>query len=102
MIVVKYGIAQVAVIVRGEEVRSQAQPSAVVVVHRRFFPLDDGSAGMLECVAPAADAGVEFEVGQVDHHSIWFCERLVGFDGRTDGRWETPQQRREETKRRES
>lgn len=67
MIVVKYGIAQVAVIVRGEEVRSQAQPSAVVVVHRRFFPLDDGSAGMLECVAPAADAGVEFEVGQVDH-----------------------------------
>ena len=62
MIVVEHAIAQVAVIVRGEELRTQPQ-SAVV-----RLSLDDGSTGMLERVAPATYAGVEFEIGQGDPH----------------------------------
>ncbi len=88
MIVVKHGVAQVAMIVRGEELRTQLQSDFV------RLSLDDGLACALERVAPATYAGVELEIGQGDPHcylqsskSIYLQWVQLGEEDPPTGEW---------------
>lgn len=91
MIVIKDRIGQVAVIVGSQELCSKFEtiPTIDIVLLDRYLgPFDvrfsrhancflNGTTGMFKRVAPAADARVEFEIGQCGNHFIIFY----------DGRW---------------